>query len=221
MTKIAGSGSISQRRGSGSGSTPKCHGSATLPKTYWSYGSGFRTLVHLHHSSKIKSRKEANKNSRNQGFLTSFAWWWKVSEPDPVLVTNGSGCGSGRPKNIRIWSPSTDLICGITGGECWRNIQHVRGVRRRGVHQDPEEQARLRSRPNGKASSCSSGQAIRTVKQVAPNSDSRLKLDSGLEQGCGSAFISSGSGSSILGWIPIRILIQGFNDQKLKKKNYS
>ncbi len=34
-------------------------------------------------------------------------------------------------------------------------------------------------------------------------------------QGCGSAFISSGSGSSILGWIPIRI--QGFNDQKLKK----
>ncbi len=39
-------------------------------------------------------------------------------------------------------------------------------------------------------------------------------------QGCGSAFISSwsGSGSSILGWIPIRI--HGFHDQKLKK-NYS
>jgi hypothetical protein len=35
-------------------------------------------------------------------------------------------------------------------------------------------------------------------------------------QGCGSAFISSGS--SILGWIPIRI--QGFNDQKMDK-NYS
>jgi hypothetical protein len=34
-----------------------------------------------------------------------------------------------------------------------------------------------------------------------------------LSQGCGSAFISSGSG--ILGRIPIRI--QGFNDQKLKK----
>ncbi len=39
-----------------------------------------------------------------------------------------------------------------------------------------------------------------------------------LGQGCGSAFISSGSGSSILGWIPIRI--QGFKKQKLKK-NYS
>ncbi len=37
-------------------------------------------------------------------------------------------------------------------------------------------------------------------------------------QGCGSAFISSGSGSSILG--SIRIRIPGFNDQKLKK-NYS
>ncbi len=39
-----------------------------------------------------------------------------------------------------------------------------------------------------------------------------FKMDS-LKQGCGSAFISSGSGSgsSTLGWIPIRI--QGFNDQ--------
>ncbi len=36
-------------------------------------------------------------------------------------------------------------------------------------------------------------------------------------QGCGSAFISSGSGSSILGWIPIRIRIQGFN---LMTKNW-
>jgi hypothetical protein len=38
-------------------------------------------------------------------------------------------------------------------------------------------------------------------------------------QGCRSAFISSGSGSSsrILGWIPIRI--QGFKDQKMEK-NY-
>ncbi len=37
-------------------------------------------------------------------------------------------------------------------------------------------------------------------------------------QGCGSALISSESGFSILGWIPIRI--QGIYDQKLKK-NYS
>ncbi len=37
-------------------------------------------------------------------------------------------------------------------------------------------------------------------------------------QGCGSAFISSGSGSSILGWIPIRI--QCFNDEKLEKRGH-
>ncbi len=37
-------------------------------------------------------------------------------------------------------------------------------------------------------------------------------------EGCGSVFIFSGSGSSILGWTPIRIRIQGFNDQKLRKK---
>ena len=42
---------------------------------------------------------------------------------------------------------------------------------------------------------------------------------SGIYQGFGSAFIWSGSGSSIWGWRPIQI--QGFNDQKLKKKNYS
>ena len=32
-----------------------------------------------------------------------------------------------------------------------------------------------------------------------------------------SGFIDSGSGSSILGWIPIRIRIQGCDDQKLEK----
>jgi len=42
---------------------------------------------------------------------------------------------------------------------------------------------------------------------------------SGIYQGFGSAFIWSGSGSSIWGWRPIQI--QGFNDQKLKKKKYS
>ncbi len=46
----------------------------------------------------------------------------------------------------------------------------------------------------------------------------RAFLFDSFNQGCGSAFISSGSRSSILGWTPIRI--QGFNDQKLKK-NYS
>jgi hypothetical protein len=42
-------------------------------------------------------------------------------------------------------------------------------------------------------------------------------------QGFGSVIIfpgsGSGSGSSVWGWRPIRIRIQGFNDQKLKKNN--
>jgi hypothetical protein len=37
-------------------------------------------------------------------------------------------------------------------------------------------------------------------------------------QACGSVFLFSGSGSRVWCWRPIRIRIQGFNDQKLKKK---
>ncbi len=49
-----------------------------------------------------------------------------------------------------------------------------------------------------------------------------VKKSNSLVQGCGSAFISSGSGSSILGWIPIRIQ-SGFRALITKnlKKNYS
>ncbi len=42
----------------------------------------------------------------------------KGSGAGSVLVTNGSGCGSGRPKNIRIlliWIPT--LAFGFFGGE--------------------------------------------------------------------------------------------------------
>ncbi len=62
-----------------------------------------------------------------------------------------------------------------------------------------------------------------TISAPPPPLRSRSKWTPLLpHQGCGSAFISSGS--SILGWIPIRFRIQGFNDQKFKKitaeKNY-
>ncbi len=46
----------------------------------------------------------------------------------------------------------------------------------------------------------------------------------GIRQGCGSALISSGSGSSILGWTPIRIRIQSGSRALMTKnlqKNYS
>jgi hypothetical protein len=48
--------------------------------------------VHLHHSSRIRSRKEVTKksqNSRNKGFLFIFAW---CKDPDPSgPKTSGSG----------------------------------------------------------------------------------------------------------------------------------
>ncbi len=52
------------------------------PKTNgFGSGCGFITLVHFHHSSKIKSHKEVE----SKVFLSIFAWWWKEPEPDPYL----------------------------------------------------------------------------------------------------------------------------------------
>ncbi len=47
---------------------------------------------------------------------------------------------------------------------------------------------------------------IRTIRLLL--FEKKLSLTFSILQGCGSAFISSGSGSGILGWIPIRIRIQ-------------
>jgi hypothetical protein len=59
------------------------------PKTYES-GSESGTLVHLHHSSKIKSYKEVTKQ------IKIFSYYLCLMMEGSVLVTNGSG--SGRPK---------------------------------------------------------------------------------------------------------------------------
>ncbi len=58
---------------------------------------------------------------------------------------------------------------------------------------------------------CQFGATIMAATLVAVS----LFFESGSKQGCGSVFIWSGS--SILGWIPIRIRIQGFDDQNWKK----
>ncbi len=84
-----------------------------IPKTYGSYrsGSGSRggfgtRVLHLHNSSKIKKNlKEVTKQyCRNQGFSYYFCLMMEESGAGSgsVLVTNGYGCGYGRPKNIRI-----------------------------------------------------------------------------------------------------------------------
>ncbi len=59
-------------------------------------GSGSVTLVHLHHSSKIKKVIKKSQNSRNQDFSYYFCLMWKEDQKagsgaESVLVTNGSG----------------------------------------------------------------------------------------------------------------------------------
>ncbi len=66
--------------------------------------------AHVHHFSMIKSQKESQKNSRNQGFSYYFCMMIKGSGSIPL--TNGSGSRSRRPKNmwirIRIRIRNTD-----------------------------------------------------------------------------------------------------------------
>ncbi len=83
-------GSIPLRNVSGCGSG--------RPKTY---GSG--TLVHLHHSPKIKNHKEVTKQYKSRFFLRFIlAWWWKDTEPDPFLWLTEPDGDPRRSKNIQI-----------------------------------------------------------------------------------------------------------------------
>jgi hypothetical protein len=62
--------------------------------------------VHLHHFSKIKSKKESQ-NRRNQGF--SYYFYLMMEGSGSIPLTSGSGSGSGRPKNMWIRIRNTDL----------------------------------------------------------------------------------------------------------------
>ncbi len=55
---------------------------------------------YIHHSSKIKKVIKQSQNSRNEGFSDYFFLMMEGYAAGSVLVTSGSGCGSGRPKNI-------------------------------------------------------------------------------------------------------------------------
>ncbi len=76
-------------------SVPRTKGSGR-PKNI---GSG--TLVHLHHSSKIKSQKEVTRQQKSR-FFYYFCLMMEGFGVGSVPLTNGSGGGSGRPKNKRI-----------------------------------------------------------------------------------------------------------------------
>ncbi len=78
-----------------------------LIKKFFAY---YFLKVHLHQFSKIKSHKEVTKR-RNQCFSYYFCLIIEESGSGSVSLTNGYGCGSGRPKNIwiiRIWIRKTD-----------------------------------------------------------------------------------------------------------------
>jgi hypothetical protein len=71
------------------GDVPLTNGSGCgsgMPKNYGSYGSG--TLV-----------KIIKKSQNGQGFSYYICLMMEVSGAGSVLVTSGSGCRSGRPKN--------------------------------------------------------------------------------------------------------------------------
>jgi hypothetical protein len=53
--------------------------------------------------------KKKSQNSKNQGFSYQFCLMMEGSGARSVLVTNGSGCGSGRPNNIRIRIHNTGI----------------------------------------------------------------------------------------------------------------
>ncbi len=89
--------------------------------------------VHLHHFSKIKSQKESQNSTRNQGFPYYFCMMKEGSGSIPL--TSGSGSGSWRPKNmwirIRIWIRNTG--CGyLLPSWIWLkhclNMQLIRNV---------------------------------------------------------------------------------------------
>ncbi len=86
--------------GSGSSDPYLCPTNPDLggSKTYWSYGSGSW-------SGTLVIKKERNhKTVEIKDFLTSFAFMMEESgaRSRSVLVTNGSECGSRRPKKLRI-----------------------------------------------------------------------------------------------------------------------
>jgi hypothetical protein len=69
-----------------------------------SFSAYYSLKVLLHHFSKIKSQKEVT-NSKNQGFSCYFYLMIEGSGAvsGSIPLTNGSGSGSMRPKNMWIW----------------------------------------------------------------------------------------------------------------------
>ncbi len=68
---------------------------------YFIFSAYYFLKIHIHLFSKIKSQKESQ-NSRNQGFSYYFCIMIEGSRSGSIPLTNGSGSGSRRPKNMWI-----------------------------------------------------------------------------------------------------------------------
>jgi hypothetical protein len=73
------------------------------------YNAGPPQYTHKNFVLIIKSQRSQKTVGINV-FLTVFVWWLKDPEPDPdsYLLTNGSGCGTGKPENIWIYGSDPD-----------------------------------------------------------------------------------------------------------------
>ncbi len=104
MTKIAGSGSISQKawiRGSGSGSTPKCHGSTTLWKTNFFFSnSDFYLYVSLHKGGSSYSRSLQPSKESFQHFKTWNVFTFSLFIGNFCPPGFGSGSSNSKPKSM-------------------------------------------------------------------------------------------------------------------------
>jgi hypothetical protein len=84
--------------------------------TFW-YGSGCRsrTLIHLHHFSKIKKLPRSHMTVVIKVFLAIFAQWWKEPEPhlepDPYLWLTDPDADPVGLKNIQIWIRICNTAC--------------------------------------------------------------------------------------------------------------
>ncbi len=102
--RIRGSRPLTNGSGFGSGSCyfghwpSKCQQKTNFNTIFSAY---FFLKVHLHHFSKIKSRKESQ-NRRNQGFSYYFWMMREGSGFGSIPLTSGSGSEAGRPKNMWI-----------------------------------------------------------------------------------------------------------------------
>ncbi len=120
----------------GSVGSVTCPGADPYPRIHTSVGSGCRSgrpknirilriRMRIRNTGtftsffKDKKWKKLQKIVEIKVFLTIFCLMMEGSGAGSILVTNGSGCGSGRPENIRIRIPNTGRGAGPAFvGEC-------------------------------------------------------------------------------------------------------